>query len=240
MTSNDSRRLWAWTLSAATAAGLAAWLIGETKPMWVEAEKRVMMTMGTPGTVATSQTLQAAEVATAARLHGVFGGCLGLALGIAGGLASGSPRRGIRIGLLGMVCGAVVGFGASYAVVPIFYRVRDSFSIDLIPSFLMHGVIWGCLSATAAIALAVGLGGGTSRFGRAVSGGLLGALFGAIIFEMSGAVCFANDDTGWPVSKSAASRLMARLLIAVSVAIGASVALEVRRSSRLIETPDPS
>jgi hypothetical protein len=223
MNSTDLRRLLALTITAAIAAGLLAWLVGETKPMWAVPASRPQMTMGTLGMIPTTATIQAAEVATAARLHGVFGAFLGLAMGVAGGLASRSPRRAMHAGLLGMACAAAVGIAAPYAVIPLFNRFRDSFPEELVGSILMHGLIWTSLGVTAAFALALGQGGGTGRLGRVLWGGLLGALVGTVIFDVSGAVFGANDHTGEPVSTTSASRLAARLVISVSVAIAASL-----------------
>ena len=223
MNSTDLRRLLSLTITAAIAAGLLAWLIGETKPMWAVPASRPQMTMGTLGMIPTTETIQVAEVATAARLHGVFGAFLGLAMGVAGGLASRSPRRAMRAGLLGMACAAAVGIAAPYAVIPLFNRFRDSFPEELVGSILMHGLIWASLGVTAAFALAFGQGGGSGRLGHILWGGLLGALVGTVIFDMTGAVFSANDHTGEPVSTSSASRLAARLIISVSVAIAASL-----------------
>jgi hypothetical protein len=215
---------------AALVAGLAAWLVGETGLVWVAPRKISMVTMGQRHLGTTAETERAAVVATAARVYGVFGAALGLALGAAAGLARRSPRGAFTAALLGAGLGGVAGFGASYGLVPLFFRYRDAFATDLITSMLLHGAVWAAVGSSAALALGVGLGAGPSRLVRCVIGGALGALIGAAAFEVLGAVFFANDDTGEPVSTSAGSRLLARLLVAAFIALGTSAGFGARRA----------
>ena len=236
----EPRRLLTFTIPAAIIAALLGWLIGESKPMWVQPETRKIVTMGTVGWVPTTETTQAAERATAARVNAVFGGLLGLSLGLAGGLATRSPRRGIIAGLLGMVGAALVGFGVSYAVIPLFHRFRDSLPDDMLASMIMHGAIWTSAAMIAGLALGLSLGRGVSRLGWIVLEAFLGATMGTVVFDVAGSILATADRTGEPVSASSMTRLAARLLIAVSVAIGASLGCKAwgkRGSKRDVAMP---
>ncbi|HEV3341636.1 MAG TPA: hypothetical protein VG125_14820 [Pirellulales bacterium] len=224
-----SRWLGLWSILAAVVAGVVAWLIGETNLVWVAPKGVAQLVLGHPFTAPTAQTKQIAELATAVRLHGVFGALLGLALGAVGGLARRSRRSALTGALLGVGLGAAAGSSATVAGLPLYYRFRDSFTSDLVPSLLMHCGIWATIGASAAVALAVGAGRGQSRLVRALLGGAMGALLGAVAFEILGAMFFANDQTGEPISTTAATRLLARLLVATFTAIGTSAAFGERR-----------
>jgi hypothetical protein len=190
-----------------------------------------MVTMGVRHEGATAETSNAAIVATAVRQYCAFGACLGLALGAAGGLGVRSPRRGLNAAILGAVLGVAAGAGASFGAVPLFLRFRDLFplSLDLVPSFLLHGAIWGAIALGGALAWGFGAGDGKAHLLRAVLGGATGALVGTAAFEMIGAAFFATAETGEPVSTSALCRLAARILASVFTAFGILVAHGARR-----------
>jgi hypothetical protein len=122
-------------------------------------------------------------------------------------------------GLLGAVLGLVLGASVSLALLPLFISMRfDYFNYDLIISMVMHGLIWGLLGAAAGLAFAVGLGEPSLR-GRSLTAGLLGAMLGAIAFDLVGAVLLPMAETDQPISESWPTRLMARLLVTVGTAV---------------------
>lgn len=231
------RRLWLWAVPAALAAGVVAWAVGETRPFLVEPEKVPMVTMGQHHMGTSARTVLAAVVATSARLQGAFGAALGLALGAAGGLARRSPGRAASAALLGGACGAAAGFAASYAAIPLYERSRGVISDDIILSILMHGAIAVAVGGSAALALGTGACSGPRQIGRCVLGGVTGALLGTAVFDFIGAAYFANDATGEPVSKTALTRLLSRLLVAGFVGMAASTAVADRSRLRLAEGP---
>jgi hypothetical protein len=122
-------------------------------------------------------------------------------------------------GLLGVFLGLALGAGASLALLPWFIKARyDFFEYDLLIAMIMHVVIWGLLGAAAGLAFAVGLG--ESRLGgRSLVAGLVGAVLGAMAFELIGALVFSSANTNYPISETWPTRLIARLLVTVGTAM---------------------
>ena len=219
------------TITSALAAALVAWAVGETPLVQVPAEMVPIVTQGVRS-MATSAATELAAISTrSARSQAVFGTVLGLALGAAGGLARRSLRGGLTASLLGAVLGAVAGGAASYAGIPPYYRFRETFTNDLIPSFLLHGTTAAAVGAAAALALGIGAGSGGRRLGPYVVGGTVGAAIGAVLFVCLGAVFFAGDETGGPISTTANARLAARLVVALVFAIGVMATVHERRQT---------
>jgi hypothetical protein len=219
-----SRRLWAWTIPAAILAGLAAWWLGETSAFRVAPEEKEFMAMGRMINFHTPQTREAAGVATATRAHAALGALLGLALGVAGGTARRSLRAALFAGLAGLLVGAVTVAATTFWGVRLYNRVRFDLPSELIASLLVHGWIWSWVGAAGGLALGFALGGRRTVVG-AVVGGMLGALVGTVVYELLGAILFPIAETGQPISTTWATRLLARLLVAIAAASGATLAV---------------
>ena len=82
---------------------------------------------------------------------------------------------------------------------------------------IMHTSIWGLTGAAAGLAFAVGLG-ERRLLGRALAAGFVGAVFGAIAFELIGAGLFPFASIGQPISTTWQTRLIARLMVTVATA----------------------
>jgi hypothetical protein len=208
-------------------AGLLAFGAGEAVydliPAGTVTQHALGLTKVSP-TVATETIAAARNGALAFGLLGLFlGGCLGLA----GGLARRSSFA-VAAGGLGSVLGFAAGVGASVTLLPFCIasriRYRDN---ELVISFLMHGAIWGLLGALAGLAFAVGLG-ERRLWVRALTAGFAGALVGAVAFDLIGVVAFPGAKTDDPISRTWATRLMARLLVTVATAAAVSLVLPVR------------
>ena len=233
-----SSRLGIWSVAVALVAGVVAWRVGESRWIWVPAKELPAVTMGARHLAATPETVHAATAATAARSYGVLGAALGCGLGLVGGLVRRSRRRALTAALVGAGLGAACGLVASYGAVPLFYRYERAFANDLIAAMVLHGTIWGALGASSALAFVIGAGIGRTQAIRCVGGGIMGALAGTVVFELLGAVLFASDSTTDPISASAGSRLMARLLVAGCVAFGVNAALNLSASGVTNAHPD--
>jgi hypothetical protein len=83
------------------------------------------------------------------------------------------------------------------------------------------------LGALAGLAFAVGLG-ERPLWVRALTAGFIGALVGAVAFELIGAVAFPGAKTDDPISRTWATRLMARLLVTAATAAALTLVLPVR------------
>src|SRR5437763_1337508 len=73
--------------------------------------------------------------------------------------------------------------------------------------------------ASASMVLGIGVGAGRRLLARVGFAGTFGAVIGALCFQLLGAVLFAIDHTGEPLSASSITRLLAHLLVAIAVAL---------------------
>jgi hypothetical protein len=166
----------------------------------------------------TAETITMAAAKNASLAFGALGLCLGGFLGAAGGLARRSIAAAVTAGVSGAALGAVVAAGVSHAAIPSLikaqYANRDQ---ELLIAILMHALVCGLVGAAAGLAFASGLG-HRRYLGRAVLGGLVGAVLGAIGFDLIGAAFFTSANTHFPISQTATTRLLARLLVALATA----------------------
>ncbi len=113
---------------------------------------------------------------------------------------------------------------------------------DLMISLGMHGLIWGSVGAAAGLAFAVGLGKPRLCLPSLIAG-FLGALLGAIAFDLIGAAYFFNAECDEPISNTWVTRLMARMLVTVGAALTVVLFLpepESAARSHQLETATPS
>jgi hypothetical protein len=226
----ETRARWLVALGGLV-AGLAAFGIGEATYKRIPARQVMLNTMGTIAPAITSETQSEADVRNAALAFAVLGACLGGCLGLAGGLARRSGLATAAAGLLGLLLGAGLAVGVSLGSLKAFAEARMTYSeYDLPLSMLMHGLIWGLSGAAAGLAFAVGRG-GWRRLAPATAAGFAGAVLGAIASDLIGAFAFPMADTGDPVSTTWASRLVARLLVALATAAGVILILPSPRSA---------
>ena len=219
--------LWGSVLLAATLAAVAAWLLGESGLGRVAPEKTDVMLMGVKLHDVTTATVRAAELRSAVVIFASFGGVLGLATGLAGGLTGRSLRTSALAALVGLVAGGAAGGLAPVGVLPAYHSLASGGFPEPLTALVAHAGIWAPIGAAAGLALGLGLG-GRGRALRALTGGVFGALLGAVAFDVVGALAFPLDETSRPVSTTALSRLVARLLAAVPSAAVALAAASGR------------
>ena len=203
-------------------AGLMTWGTGETKLLAVTAKQERFVAAGRQIEWSTPDTRNAAAQVNAARIHAVFGGLLGVFLGLTGGMWRRSPRAAAIAAVAGGGLGAGLGGIVTYFVLPIYEHYRQWHGSDLAASIVLHTSLWAGIGATGGLALGMGLGGKLLPW-KTAAGGLLGAICGGALFDLLGAVLFSLEETGEPISSTARTRLMARLLVAVFSAAGAAV-----------------
>jgi hypothetical protein len=209
-----------WVALAGLLAGVVAFGVGEMIHELIPAQK---VEVHVPGRVVMAPSVETTNVADArngALTFGVLGLCLAGFLGIAGGVAQRSASATVGAGLSGSILGLVGGAGVSGALLPFFFKMQPAYQeYELLLSMIMHGSIWGLTGAAAGLAFALGLG-ETRLCGRALAAGFLGALLGTVAFELIGAMLFPFANTGWPISTTWTTRLIARLLVCVATAAG--------------------
>jgi hypothetical protein len=217
------RRIWALALVAATLAGLSAWAIDEPFHAHYKAPLRRVVTLGYASFRATSADTVAASIKNAVIAYALLGGLVGVMLGVAGGLARQSLYAATVAGGIGLLAGACLTAAVS---VPVLFGYWAHFgdnplTEELLVPLLTHATAWAAVGAAGGLALALGAAGGRAWVVRSMLGGLLGAIVGAILYEFVGAALFPLDKTTFPVSGSAGSRLLARLTVALCVAVPA-------------------
>jgi hypothetical protein len=147
----------------------------------------------------------------------MLGALMGLGLGAAGGLIGRSSRRASLAGVAGLILGGLAGAGMARWLVPIYY---DNLSAgDLTYSLEVNGGIWGAVGAAAGLAFGLGRGGPGRMLRLAVAGLAAGGLAMAL-FVFAGSILDPRAMADRPVSLTPASRLTARLLLSLLVAVG--------------------
>ncbi len=217
---------WPWfgrprslALAGGLLAGLLAFAIGEAVYGLIPVEKVQQDLMGTKIWVPNRATSTEAARRNGALTFAVLGLCLGTCLGMAGGLARRSASGAVAGAMLGAIAGPALGAGVSWASIPWFIMARlNNSDYDIVIALSMHGLIWGLLGASAGLAFAVGLG-EPRLCGKLLTAGCIGALLGTVAFELIGAAIFPMAETDEPISETWATRLMARLLVAVGTAL---------------------
>jgi hypothetical protein len=228
---NDRRGPARWLVAlAGLLAGLAAFGIGEAAYNCIPPRLTLQNTMGRMLMAVNQADAAAAETRNAALAFAILGGCLAGLLGVAGGLARRSGATTAAAGLLGLLIGAGVAAGVSLATLPSFTYARLTYSdYEMVFSMVMHGGIWGLSGAVAGLAFAAGQGLDDRRFlVLAPIAGFIGAVIGALAFELVGAGLFPLAYTGDPVSADWPSRLTARMLVALGTAAGVILCLPER------------
>ena len=233
-------RLWAYALLAGLLAGVSAWGGGEaaqgrfrsTLDDLPPGERVMARSTAAMKTLKESTTRKKAVVA-----YGLLGGLLGLYLGLAGGLARRSTDAALRAAVAGLVLGGAAGAGLSALLTPAYFRMLDrateaELMNDMTRGLAVHAGIWSSVGLAAGLALGLGVG-GRDRIASATLGGVFGALIASAVFELVGVAAFPTAGTGQPVSPgSSAARLMAHLLVAGFVTLGAVLASQHLRSHR--------
>jgi len=92
-------------------------------------------------------------------------------------------------------------------------------STEMAASLITHGGIWGAVGAIGGLAFGIGLG-GRSRAVRALLGGLLGAVAGAILYELIGALALPDNKSMEPIAATWGTRILAQVLAVISTAVG--------------------
>ena len=237
-------RLVAWALGAGLLAGVASWLIGELARDTFRPPLYQQNVMGHVLMKATFADQSSADFRNATLAFAVLGGFMGGVLGIAGGLAARrSTAAGTMAAAVGVVFGSLVGAICSLGLLPVYFRALDvaqeQLSRDLVLPLMIHSGIWAACGLAAGIVFGLGLGVGMAQVARSGIGGLIGAALGACIYELTGAMVFADHMTTNPLSLTWSTRLLARLLVATLSAVMAAVFVSTAagRTDGSIRTP---
>lgn len=219
---------WVWvvTLAAALAAGLAAWSLNE--PVYGRFRPEAIAPKGFP-TIEESNAgdlrfRQGIAVETGVTFA-ILGAALGMGLGAAGGLARGSIKAAGTTAVLGLILGGAGGFAAARLLMLVYNRIDVRENNDLGVAILIQGGIAAILGSVAGGAFGLGMAEGGRRLDlRFVTGGLLGAVAGLVVYQMVGGMLFPLHEVTSPVSSHWMTRMFAQTAIAVCTAIGVALA----------------
>ncbi len=150
--------------------------------------------------------------------------------GVAGGLSRRSAGGALAGGAAGLALGSAAGALPSFAIMPWQWehRLDDPGTLDLMTPLLVHCGLWVGLGCAAGLAYGLGRNGARpAPLFAAALGGLVGAAVGAAVYEVVGASLFPLARTSFPISESAATRLLAQLCVAGFTALGAALSLRL-------------
>jgi hypothetical protein len=217
-------RVWVLTLIAGLLAGFISWLIGEL--LHRRFDQPAPALSGPPSSAQMMGALfraeRAAQISEATLAFGALGAVLGLALGLAGGSARRSARAALSAAIVGWILGGAVGAASTKVILPLYFRILNPDTNDLIVGILFHVVISSAIGAVGGAAFGIGLV-DRSRAFRAVLGGLLGATAGALVYEMVGALAFPLAKTSSPIATMWGARLLARLTVTILASAGVAI-----------------
>jgi hypothetical protein len=229
------RRLprWLLTCAAGLVAGVLSWAIGEATFDLFKVKDAIVYPPNYKSFSGYAKMEVDAALETAARkvverwkaiiAFGSLGLLLGVSLGLTGGLARGSSRSAVAAAVVGGVAGAAAGGGLSFALVPLFFRYENPEGGGLLVLFLTHAGIFAGVGAASGLALGLGLN-DRPALGRALFGGLLGALIGTVAYDAALAIEFPLLRTFEPISSEPVPRLLAHVCVAACTALLAGLA----------------
>jgi hypothetical protein len=222
-------RVWFAALAAGVLAAALAWPAVEAAVRSIPTETEGVNVNGEEKAIVTVLSSYRSDVKRATLAYGLQGAILGLALGLAGAAVRRSAGAAPVAALAGLIGGGIAGAGVSFGLFPIFFRHLDPISGDLLLPLITHGAVWSAVGAAVGLAFGIGRGGGPGPIARAALGGLIAAALGAVACQLFGAFIFPQAKTDMPVAADPSARLVAIVLICLSIAAGAA---SIDRSAR--------
>lgn len=242
--------LWLQSLAAGLVVGALLWLGGELTqdasfPVTLKMPPEVArMARGREKSAIIDRLLtelkRDAERNKTVAAYGLLGALLGVALGLVGGRAGDSARSVWRVAVGGGLIASVAGAALSWGLIPYMYRLQAAAKMAD-PNFaskylqihcLFHAGFAAGVGLAAGLALGWGLGDRAS-LGRAVIGGLFGALAGVFLFEMINLMAYPSMRGETPLPEESLARLVMYLSVAGGTAFLAGLAADAQpRRSR--------
>ena len=120
------RATWSIVLACGAAGGLVSWLAGELAFGAFRPQLFLIQNMGISSLQPSRESQRAADIKNAALAFAILGGVTGLSMGIGRRSRRSRPSAVLKVGLLAVGAGALVGAVASLGLVPLFFRERSS------------------------------------------------------------------------------------------------------------------
>lgn len=226
-----STRLWILMLMAGMMAGVLAGIAGEFCAAFFRPPRHAVNSKGVVLQVTDRREEAATDAKNAGLAFAILGAALGASLGAAGGFLRGSNQAAGWAAVLGLTLGALGGAGASAAVFPAFnhYKLRhpDEASASLVLPLLIQAGICSIIGAAGGLAFGRGLGVRGVPV-QAIFGGIVGAILAASTYEIVGAIILPGADTTRFIAEDRQTRVLAKLVISLFVAIGVGFSVNLR------------
>jgi hypothetical protein len=215
-------RVWAAALLGAAVASVSCWLLGELAVGAFQPRLFMVERLGQTSVQPTTASKNSADLKNAILAHAIYGCVIGLVMGIAGGMAARSLQRAVIVALGAQAVGAIVSAGASFVILPFFFRNSVPDMNDLLLPILLHGGIWAAIGAVGGAAFACGAGRPPRLIPLAVGDACVAAFLASIVFHLASAEVFPEGRSIDPVAGSSIVRLLAVALLAGFIAVGAA------------------
>jgi hypothetical protein len=230
-------RVWLYALFSGMLAAVIAWAADERANRSIHWEGRVQAEQGaeriqlelSPAELLL-ESRNIAETKNTALAMGIFGAALGLTLGAAGGLSRRSPPAAAVSGMIGFLVGAAVGAAVPLQLLPLFYRSAFRPPNPAFPA-LVHTVMYASIGGVGGLAFGYGLS-GPSGAAKGFLAGSLGAILGAITYNVVHTIAFPLEWDLSPMSGKGGSRLLAHLCVALSFVACVVLATDERVRAR--------
>ncbi|WP_169977127.1 hypothetical protein [Tautonia rosea] len=226
-------------LAAGLVAGLLAWLGGEAIVALKTADQTFVP--ANQGQIAQHDALiQQATIFKSTASFAILGAAVGLAMGIAGGWLRHSSSSSLTTGIAAAILGALVTAGVAWVSLPMFLKDTEQLGESMLAPILMHGLLWAPVGLVGGLAFAIGLGRPPAMLLQGAIAGVIGAVFGATIYDIVGALVLTSENTAMPLSEGWGSRLLARMCVAVLVGLITAAVLDPRSNATSRATPIPT
>jgi hypothetical protein len=180
----------------------------------------------------------AVEGKNTALAYGSLGAVLGLMLGLAGAAAARRNGVGAMVaGGTGLVLGGAVGAALSFVLSTKVFYPNLSPEMGLAVPFATHGGIWAGVGLVGGIAFGLGLGRSRDVL-RALVGGLVGAIFATLVYEVIVGLFFSLERVESPLPVKNWIRLIAVALVAFCTTVGVVLAVQERALSKQASQPE--
>jgi hypothetical protein len=207
-------RVWLCAIVPALLAATLGWVAAEGANRWIRWGGRAQINPVD------------AEAKNTALSMAILGATLGMTLGAAGGLSRKSIRAAEINGLVGLLLGAALGAAVPLQLLPVLYRSVFHPPHPAVPS-LIHTAMYATIGSVAGLVF----GGGLRGLGGALKGlpaGALGAILGAITYNVVHTIAFPLERDLSPLPGRALTRLFVDLCVAIPAIVCIVLATDAR------------
>jgi hypothetical protein len=219
---------WLPAIAAGLVAAVLSALLGELLLNFFPAATSTASINGQPTQQVTPEAKAEADRKNSPLTFGLMGAVLATALAVAGALAARRPSALPTALLMGVAVAAAGAAAGSWLLAHRFldyqHWAEDRQQENMLVPLLLHVGMWCLAGAGGGLAFGYGLAGKRGASAGLI-GGLAGAVLGAAVYEVLGALLFPTAKTSQPFAEEAIPRIMAVSLVCLFTAIVAAFAI---------------